>query len=766
MDSPIAAMHSRTDPAPLTAGGAALGTPALPLPRVVVATTAMLSFISFWRVAAIVLGDLGSSAYYAGGIAEQAIGKAAPWFILAIMLFSYAVRSAYIESCSMFVRGGVYPVVKKAMGGTVAKFAVSALLFDFVLTGPISGVSAGHYLVGFLNEVLSYAHFNLALPANLTAAAFAVLATVYFWWQNVKGIPTSSLKALRIVQVTSVMVVLLIGWCGYTLWVRGAQLPPWPHPANLDFSPDALGWLRGAGLEQTFAVLGIFIALGHSVLAMSGEETLAQVYREIAHPKLLNLKRAALTIFIFSVVFTPLVSFFSVMIIPDEVRKNFLDDLIGGLAMNVTGPVPLKLAFHAFVVLVGVLILSGAVNTAIVGSNGVLNRVSEDGVLAGWFRHPHMRFGTSHRIITLVAALQILTIVLSRGNVYALGEAYAFGVIWSFALQVLAVLVLRYRSRTPRDYRVPLNVKFGAIDIPLGLGLIAVTLLTLAVVNLFTKPTATVFGVTFTLIFFGVLTVSQQVTSRRAAAQAGLDQFHLTGAEELSTDAVGCRPGNALVMINNYRRLGHLELVLERVRPEQQDIVALHLRVLEAGAWGERGIVPQQLFTNDQQLLFTRALALAERQGKTIHLALVVANNLWDGMLRAALRLQSSGIVVGPSAALSASAQAHRADLAWERLPSPKPTLTFEVITSPAQREISYLGAHAPRLTPKEIELLHRLWRRFSEQLGSDELHHHDIVHFCLTEIERELAQGKDDELLGRLKQHLEEIKSRRRPQP
>src|SRR5256884_6911498 len=120
--------------------------------RVIVATSVMLSFISFWRAAAIVLSDLGSSAYYVGGIAEQAIGKAAPWFILAIMLFSYAVRAVYIESCSMFVRGGVYRVVREAMGGTAAKLSVSALLFDYVLTGPISAVSAGLYLAGLINE--------------------------------------------------------------------------------------------------------------------------------------------------------------------------------------------------------------------------------------------------------------------------------------------------------------------------------------------------------------------------------------------------------------------------------------------------------------------------------------------------------------------------------------------------------------------------------------------------------------------------------------
>src|ERR1700675_2144955 len=95
-------------------------------------------------------------AFYAGAIAEQAIGKSAAWFILAIMLFSYVVRAMYIESCSMFVRGGVYRVVKEAMGGTLAKISVSALMFDFVLTGPISGVSAGQYLTGFVNDLLGY----------------------------------------------------------------------------------------------------------------------------------------------------------------------------------------------------------------------------------------------------------------------------------------------------------------------------------------------------------------------------------------------------------------------------------------------------------------------------------------------------------------------------------------------------------------------------------------------------------------------------------
>src|SRR5438045_1064623 len=204
-----------------------------PAARVLVASSAMLAFISFWRVSAIVLNDMGSSAFYAGAIAEHFVGKPAPWFILAIMLLAAAVALLYIESCGMFVRGGVYRVVKEAMGSGLAKFSVSALMFDYILTGPISGVSAGLYLVGLLNELLHFAHARFAVPMNGGAAFFAILVTIYFWWENIKGIPESSGKALRIMYVTTVMVVIMVVWCCITLAVKGAHLPPWPTLGNI-----------------------------------------------------------------------------------------------------------------------------------------------------------------------------------------------------------------------------------------------------------------------------------------------------------------------------------------------------------------------------------------------------------------------------------------------------------------------------------------------------------------------------------------------------
>jgi amino acid transporter len=724
----------------------------------------MLTFISFWRAAAIVLNDLASSAYYAGGEAEAVIGKTAPWFILAIMLFSYAVRAIYVESCAMFVRGGVYRVVKEALGGTLAKFSVSALMFDYVLTGPMSGVSAGQYFVGVTNELLQFFHIRFTFTnVNHWAAIFALLVTIYFWWQNIKGIPESSEKALRIMQLTTVMVVILIGWCGYTLWVRGAHLPPTPSPANMILNKGSLGWLNGVPLGRFITLIAIFVGLGHSVLAMSGEESLAQVYREIEHPKLPNLKKAGLVIFIYSLVFTSLVSFFAVMIIPDADRKNFIENLIGGLSMHLVGPFPLRLVFHVFVVVVGTLILSGAVNTAIVGSNGVLNRVSEDGVLTDWFRHPHRRFGTSHRIITMVVGFQLVTILISGGDVTFLGNLYAFGVIWSFAMKGVAVLVLRYTHPQDREYRVPLNWTIAGVEIPIGLGLITLVLLGIAIVNLFTKPDATIAGLVFSGLLFTVFEISEHIVRRRRGGEhVELDQFNLEKEADLSPESVGCRPGNILVPVSNYYALYHLEAMLKRVKAGEQDIVVLHMRMLRRSASGEYDLSPDQLFSTIEQLLFTHVLAMAEKEGKSVRLAVASTNDLWDGILRAAANLQSAAVVAGSSSKMPLTEQAREIGLAWERMPEPRPRLALEIFTPGGLEQIFYLGPHAPRLTPNEIDLLHRIWLELSEKVGGEETHHHDIVHFALTEVEREIALGQESDVVERLRKHLQEIKDRR----
>jgi amino acid transporter len=721
----------------------------------------MLTFISFWRAAAVVLNDLGSSAFYAGGIAEQAVGKAAPWFILGVMLFSYAVRSVYVESCSMFTRGGVYRVVKEALGGSFAKLSVSALMFDYILTGPISGVSAGQYITGLLDELLDVgavhhwlpgwlmlnAHHAAHLPVDGTSAVFAIVVTIFYWWQNTKGIEESTDKALAVMQITTVMVVLLLGWGFITAFHRHASLPPLPVPSNLHFSADALGFLSGTRLAKMLGVFGILMAFGHSVLAMSGEETLAQVNREIEHPKLKNLRRAAIVIAIYTFLFTGIGTMLATMIIPDAVRVPvYRDNLIAGMAMYMWGPLIMRMVFQVFVVIVGFLILSGAVNTSIIGSTGVMMRLAEDGVLTDWFRKPHRRFGTSFRIVNLITGMQLFVIIVSRGNVIMLGEAYAFGVIWSFTFNSLAMLVLRWKYKGERGAKVPINLKIGKVELPIGLFCVFLTLLSVALVNLVTKSMATESGIAFTAAFFIIFAISE----RRNAAKHQLTQqqmkehFQLEQQDTIGREALQVRPGSVLVTMRDANNPYALKWTLARTRTEQQDIVVLTARMMGAGG---PEYVDNQLFSEHEQMLFTKAVSVAESFGKHISLLVVPAGDVFAALVQAANALEVAALISGLSTRMSAQEQAFHVGQAWENLPEPKRQFTFYVISPDGEAEAFHIGPHAPALRAEDVQLVHRLWLNFRRDPEMQGLHHSDIVTYALTRLAMDYARDKQETL-------------------
>lgn len=717
------------------------------------------------------LSDLGSTAYYIGGIAEKAIGKAAPWFILGIMLFSYAVRAVYVESCSMFVRGGVYRVVREAMGGTAAKFSVSALMFDYVLTGPISAVSAGLYLVGLINQLAEYLHYpKLPLPTPYLAALFALAVTLYFWWTNTVGVPFSSGKALRIMQITTVMVVILIGWCMLTIFSKGYQPVPAPTLANLKFNNDALGWLKGT-VAPTITAVAILIGLGHSLLAMSGEESLAQVNREIEYPKHQNLMRTGFIIFLYSLIFTSLVSFFAVMIIPDGERPKYFDNLISGLAMFLVGPQALKLFFQGFVVLVGVLILSGAVNTSIIGSNGVLNRVAEDGVLPPWFRHPHPTYGTTHRIINLIVGLQLLTILISRGDVFLLGEAYAFGVAWSFFMKALAVMVLRFTEPEVERWKVRFNLRVRGIDLPIGLAVITILLFLLAGINVLTKTTATIAGTIFTIVFFVAFSLSERYykpkekrEEEKNKGQGGpqkneeseTELFRLEVRDNLSPKTLGVRPGNTLVAVHDAKNLTHLQKVLEESNPAVNDVVVISINADCPDAESEDPNNPEEVLNQCETKVFSKVVYIGEKAGKPAHLLAVPGKNVYELILLAAHRLRSSQVVLSLSEKMEAEEQEREITQAWNKLPRPRPEVQVAIMPDGEEAPwVFKLDRHLVAPSLADQDLAHRLWWDPAQKEKTGEpLREADVIGLALRRFEEDFRSG-DPRTLNAVKQEL-----------
>jgi amino acid transporter len=661
------------------------------------------------------------------------------------MFFSFAVRSIYMESCGMFVRGGVYVVVKDSIGPSMAKLSVSALVVDYILTGPISAVSAGQYLGHLVNEMAELAHQPLHVTPNLFAVFFAVVVTAWFWRSNIRGIHESSGHALHIMQITTVMVVCMLIWCGVTLLIRGgAPLPPPPLPSNLKMNEESLGWLHGTFWAQLPVVLMV-VGFGHSLLAMSGFETLAQVYREIAYPKLKNLRITANIVCIYATMSTGLLSVLAVMIIPDAIRPQYKDNLLGGLAMSLEGPHLLKLIFHIFVVIIGVLLLSGAVNTSLIGANGVLNRVAEDGVLLNWFRKPHVKFGTTFRIVNLITLLQVATIIGSQGDLYLLGEAYAFGVVWSFFLKGLGVLALRFQ-RTDQEYKTPFNLKIGGREWPIGLGLTVGALFFVAIANLFTKKIATIYGISFTLLLFALFIVSEKVNKRRAkvGAKKGLEEFNLDHQPQVDVAHLKARPGCVLVALRDYNNMEHLRRVLEKTNLRRHDVVVMTVHPISAGA-GEFELQDEQLFGTYEQELFSRVVTVAEREGKPVELLVVPASDPFGAMCQAAATLKASRLVTGISARMVSDELARRIGLAWEQLPEPRHPFSLEIISPDRKPTYVNLGPHPPRLWPEDVDRLHDIWLTLTEREGmGSKLHHRDVVGVALRRLEQELEEPEE----------------------
>jgi hypothetical protein len=354
----------------------------------------------------------------------------------------------------------------------------------------------------------------------------------------------------------------------------------------------------------------------------------------------------------------------------------------------------------------------------------------------------------------LIVLFQLLTIMGSRGNVYLLGEAYAFGVIWSFSFNALAMLVLRFKEKTPREWKVPLNMKLGRTEIPIGLGTVASILFILAGVNMITKQVATISGLMMTAIFSTVFFVSERINQkrRRERGPVALDQFRLQPQESVSYESVEVRPGNVLCLVRDYNKLEHLRRTLELTHTGRRNLVVMTVHLIRGPMAGYKDMDEQRLFTSYEQLLFSRVVGLAEKAGKHVDLLVVPSSNVYQAIAQTAAHLESSEIVLGQSAVMSPEEQCLRLGQAWEEVPNkPKQPVRCRVIDTQGKMYEVVLGPHAPSLSEEDIDRIHRLWLIVTSAPGTENLHHKDIVAAALARLERDLDSNDRDLVIAQL---------------
>jgi hypothetical protein len=299
---------------------------------------------------------------------------------------------------------------------------------------------------------------------------------------------------------------------------------------------------------------------------------------------------------------------------------------------------------------------------------------------------------------------------------------------------------------------MPPNLRIGSLEIPIGLASVFLVLLAIAIVNLMTKSVATVAGLIFAGTFFLIFTVSERANKKKFAfvEQQMKEHFHLLHQETVEREAVGIRPGNILVTVRDYNTMNHLKWVLARTDTKEQDVVVMEARMVTGPGGGEYDLSIEQIFSDYEQLLFTRATSVAESYGKHVSLLVVPGRDVWSAIAQTANALESSAVVAGLSTKMPALEQAFRLGRAWEAMPEPKGQFVLQVVRPDMTAETFRMGPHTPDLKTEDIYLTHRIWLDLTRSPDLGKVHHSDILSLALTRLARDLFGPERDEIMKR----------------
>ena len=666
----------------------------------------LLPFISVWKAAAFALAELGCAAFFIIGVVLPTTGPSAPWFVLAACVFGIVARQVDIESWGLFIPGGLAGRTEQAFGLHATRPVLAIVLLERFFLAALAAAVLGRY-VGNVEDLS-------------TQIAMAMVGLLWLRARTAVDLKPDTIS--KGVWLGIAIVVVTAMWGGVTL----ARVTPSPVPLPL---PPA---------SRTAALMSYLLGLAVALPALGTGSALARVAHQFAPPRIQSLRRTSALVVAFSFVGIAIPAFLFVALVPPHEQAIWANAPLVGLVRHLAGPPWSRGILNVVVIAAAFLVLVPAANAALLDSDRLLLRLSP-----------------MARSIDVAAAFVVLTIFASAGQVMWLGRAYAFAIGLRLVVKIAVLVRLRRTRPQSRPYKVPWNVGVGARELPLGLwlsGLVAVAAIASLLISRDGPAVASA-------VLVGVLALVVGAAGRRAESQdldSAADTFELLPASDLSLGQVEASPGNVLVAVRNRGTLAHVAAAFQAAG--DRDVVVMTARVLGTDVQDEASSSSQP--TPAERQLLSDVVAVAERHRRPVRLLIVPAHNVFDAAVATILRLRSSELYVGESASLSADEQARLLGEAWERggrdperVEKPENlNVRLVIYHNSGRADVYHIGAHPPSLTPKDLELIHRVWLDATKTVGPH-VHHHDVVRAALTQMEQQLTGPQREAALEAIRQ-------------
>lgn len=706
--------------------------------RVVLSSTALLSFVSVWKAAALAIAELGAAAWFVGGVTAASVGLAAPWFVLAAALIGVFVRAVDIESWAVFLPGGLAGRTERAFGPLPGRVAAAAVLAERLLFAALACMVIGHYATTFASTTLAGRRLvGLMATADLYTLV-AAIALALLWIRARLGVEFHSDMVARGIWTGVVILIVLTVWGLWSAFHGGARV------ALVDAPVPVVATTGHLALDRVLSWLAAFAL---ALPAIGGGDALARTAHEFAPPRIQSLRRTTLLVVLFSLLVTVGVTFVFVLLVPAGDIGVWLDVPLAGIVRHLAGPGWLIGFMRLAVLVAAVMMLAPAAHEALGDAEQMLRRLSAARALPEALAFPHPRFGTLARAMDVAAAAIILILIASGGRVGWLARAYTLALVVTVVFKLATLVRLRVARTTSTPFTAPMNLRIAGYDLPLGL-FVTAALLSAAVLATLVVTDVPAIAAAGMLIGLVVLFTISARRAEHPVTDDDADVLELLPGGELSFGQVVARPGNLLVPVRHPHSLSHVAAALQA--SGDRDVVVATVRVL--GLDVDEHDPADAHATAAEQRLFSRVVALTERLRRPVQLLVVPGHDVFEAIAATAIRLRSSEIYVGESTSLSADDQGRLLGEAWERADKPEDLQVRLVIHHHSGRTDAYhLGAHPPSLTPHDLDLIHRLWLDAVKSVGPH-VHHHDIVRSALNQMEQQLSGPQRDEAVAAIR--------------